>query len=265
MRREPAERTAAGERASDASQSSEELVSEASHALKGPLQTILGIADLLQEGAYGSLSPEQADAVRRLVAGSESLERRLETVVGLVQAGTLGSRGFGPEAVAPHLPVGSAVRRISRQVAGRGLSLSAEVPEDHPPVRGPGTYLLRLFETVLRFVLPEGGGTGQDAVVIRSWPPEDGEARLGVLSGAVALEEESPGAWLPAREERAGGPGRSPTPMTLELYVARRMVEAHGGRILVGSPDREGRPCVYLSLPLSGDRARDGGWRETGR
>lgn len=236
----------------DAGAGAEELVSEASHALKGPLQTVLGIADLLLEGAYGSLTPGQADAVRRVVEGSQSLDRRLETVVGLVQADAFGSGGRGGEAVPPHLPVGAAVRRISPEASDRGLALSSEVPGDHPALRGPGSYLLRLFETLLRLVLLEVG-EGERVVVVRSWPPGDGKARLGVLRGSGGRPGDPPGGgWPPARAVGAPADGRPPARVTLEAYVARRMVEALGGRIRLDPENDATRFGVYVTLPLYG-------------
>lgn len=231
-----------------------ELVSLVAHALKGPLQTILGTADLLLEGSFGRLGPEQRGPVSRLLRQSEELNRRTETITGLVHLLAPGTSVAPDEAVGPRSLVDAALRSMSDEARDHGATLDGEVPEDHPALRGDGTRLLGLFGIVVRSLLPRGGSEGR-ALRVRAWPPEGGRGRFAVLTAAEdAAGEEAP-AWPGSGDSAGPGGGETaavhPVPRDLELAVARLTVEAYGGELRVERWGEDDQYCgVFFTLPL---------------
>lgn len=210
--------------------------SDVSHALKSPLQTIVGVADLLHEGAYGALTGEQRSAVARLIRRGRDLQDRLDTVEALLHLDLGGAAGpdTGPPAE-PAAVAETATRRLRERAVEAGVDLAADVPAGHPPLRVGQSTLLRLFEIAIRFVLD---GTGEGAVLLlRAWPPEAEFGRLGVVTDGVS-------------SRRRGA--------TLELYAIRRILQALGGSTWGGD---EG-PGLRFRLPLA-DSA-EGGRRGAG-
>lgn len=214
----------------------EDLLSAASHALKGPLQTILGMAELLRDEAYGPLTDEQRRAVRRVVEGSEVLDRRLEAVVGLVRADAY-RPDTDAEAVDLTWIARAAVRQVAPEAGERGWRVSDDVPEGHPSVRGSVTELHTLLVTLMRVLMVEADDPGGATLTVRGRRPADGAARLELRA------EPGAGPGTPTGGDRSCSP-------SFELYVARRLAAALGARLRV-ERDGQGRPVgARLRIPL---------------
>lgn len=236
----------------------EELVSEVSHALRGPLQTIVGSAELLLSGRYGPVASDQREAVERLIRRSEELDRRIETAVGLLDLALLDGAAGTP--VDPSVVVEEALERMEAEARDRGVELESDLHGDLPALGGRIGVLRRLFMGSVRLLIVDASPAVR--VRVRSWPPEEGSVRFAVLREG---DEPGGGAGTEASETSglAGGAARDET-TRLELLLARRATAVLRGEMRVVSGNPEGEDGVFLTLPLYGKAESSRGTRGAG-
>lgn len=208
-----------------------------SHALKGPLQTVLGVADLLVEGRFGPLEEGQRDAMDRLIRRGEELDRRVEAVVALLDLETRDPGRVGDGPADASLLLARARERMAARAPEPASTVGVELAGESPSLAGDPGPLLLLFEATLRFLLYDAGdGDAVGAVRVRVEGPEAGRVRF----------EAAREGGLPGGEPPAAG-----TTVRLEMLVARRVVEAHGGELRVERDDRGEAVRVVFTLPVS--------------
>jgi signal transduction histidine kinase len=200
------------------------------HALRTPLTSLALGLGLLDDGVLGALNEGQREVVHTLVGEVARLtllvERRLDT-------GFLGAYTGPVERV--RVDLGDLVRRaaapIERQAEARGVRVVLALPAGLAVVADPvklGWVAVSLMGNALRYSPP-------GAAIDVELDTAGGEAELRVRDRGPGREPE-----VEARIfDRDGGPG---------LFLAREIVEAHGGRIAVRTEPGNGSTFT-ISLP----------------
>jgi two-component system, OmpR family, phosphate regulon sensor histidine kinase PhoR len=230
----------------------EGFVATVSHELRTPLSLIRGYTETL---LHLELEPgEQRDYLERI----DEVTERLSALVGQIldithlQADPL---------ILERAPVllASLVSRLrgDLETSGRADRLVLALPADLPPVEVDGPRVGQILENIVGNAFKYG-------------PPEGLVTLSAALEGewlTVAIDDE--GVGIPASERalvtepfhRAWNVRESRIPGTgLGLFISRRLVEAHGGRLRV--EDRpDGRPGtrVAFTLPLLRGRSASTG------
>jgi signal transduction histidine kinase len=202
------------------------------HALRTPLTSLALGLGLLDDGALGVLNEAQHEVVRVLVADVARLsllvDRRLETerlgaYAGPIERARIDLAELTLRAVAP----------IVRQAQDRGVRVDLALPSLISVVADPvklAWVVASLMGNALRYSPP---GASIDVFLARAG--DEAELRI---------HDHGPGIAPEARArifDRDGGPG---------LFLAREIVEAHGGRIQVSS--EPGRGSVFtVTLPAA--------------
>jgi PAS domain S-box-containing protein len=221
-----------------------EFTAMVSHELRNPLASIKGFAQLMQRrGVFDERAIEtivgQANLLQRLV--DDLLE------VSRLEAGHLELR-----AELFDLAAETAAYAEQAQAQSQRHVVRVEVETAPLTVRADrgriGQVLLNLLSNAIKYA--PGGGE----ILVRVEGAAD-EARVSVQDQGLGIPREA----LPRLFERffrVDASGR-PDGSGLGLYIARRIVEAHGGRIWAES-DGPGQGSTFrLSLPL--ERARPDG------
>ena len=222
-----------------------------SHDLKTPLTSIVEAVDLLAEEFPGPLNDDQRRLVR---AAQESASRLRGLVRNVLDTSRLGTRhaDLQPgDLVAATDAVLGELRLLAER---RGVALVREGGEALPLAlvnRGMiEQVLMNLVANAIRYSPMDG----QVCVQIERADP--GELAVGA-QGAVRVSVLDQGPGIPPEhrervferffqvpERRSSGTG-------LGLYICRRIVETHGGRI--GVEDGPGQGArLWFTLPLSG-------------
>jgi len=217
------------------------------HALRTPLTSLALGLGLLDDGVLGALDDGQREVVRTLVGEVGRLmllvERHLDT-------GLLGVYAGPVERLRVDLSelVRQAAVPIERQACSLGVRLCFTLPPGIGVVADPvklAWVVVSLMGNALRY---SPSGAAIDVGIARV---ED-EVTLSVRDRGPGLAPE-----VAARVfDRDGGPG---------LFLAREIVEAHGGRIAVAPADvgegetspsssgqRGGGSTFIITLPLAG-------------
>ncbi len=220
------------------------------HDLRNPLSA-LQMSTALAAPGRADMSPERMQKtfalVRRQVA-------RLDRMVGdlldatRIEAGKLelqleerDARGLARAVVELY------------QATGPSHELCLSLPEAPVPLMCDGTRIEQVLNNLVSNALKYSpAGTRVDVVVKQ----EGEEAMLGVTDRGIGISAEERRHLFAAFRRGSGVRGRTPG-AGLGLSVARRIVEAHGGRIEVDS--HPGRGSVFrVRLPLSRTAARPG-------
>ncbi|MEB3297949.1 MAG: ATP-binding protein [Candidatus Sericytochromatia bacterium] len=222
----------------------DDFVSAASHELHTPLASIIGHAELLEDGLEGPLSPRQLDFLHEIQLAAGRLQRLVDDLLDYakLEAGTfsLSQREVN-------------LADLARQVASsmwpqlRDASVQLLLPEETPETEVScdpqriGQVLLNLIGNAIKFT-PKGGTIRVDIdrtdhhVVVRV--SDDG---IGIQPEDVAkvFDKYFQGSRNPVSAKRGSGLG---------LYVSRAFIEAHGGEIGV-EPGATCGSTFWFKLP----------------
>jgi signal transduction histidine kinase len=227
----------------------EEFISVVAHDLRSPLQTIGLLASSLERMPPDRPQANQV-AIDRIRERIKTLDRMIGDLMdaSLIEANRLVLR---PVRVDMAKLVGGVVERADALVSGHSVELvpspgSAEVEGD--PVR---------LEQVFTNLLSNAGKYGLPGTPIRVEVSTDArEVTVGVTNRGPGIPKDA----LPhlfERFYRTDASRRGPVPGTgIGLYLARGLVEAHGGRIWL-EPGEDDRTTFRFLIPRAGPEVRD--------
>ena len=221
----------------------EEFLSAAAHDLRTPLTVVLGQAELLERRlARDPNSPPDAAGVSRMVREARRLR---DLVTELLDAQRLeqGAEVMDLEPIDLRMVIDSARRRYHDQ----GIDLKATVPAE--PVIGsidPSRFeqvVDNLVENAIKYT--SGGVLPELELAV-----EGGAARISVIDHGVGVPEEERERIFDRFYRGTNVQGTPETGIGLGLYICRRIMEAHDGRIWV-EPASEGGSVFSVSIPVA--------------
>jgi PAS domain S-box-containing protein len=232
----------ARENAQRAVRAREELLAVVSHDLRNALNTIL-------LGARAAERRASADAAlsRNVDVITRAAEQMSRLIRDLLDSANIEAQGLSlrpqPESVrALVYDAREAARPLAEQ---KDVRLEADIAPDLPPVRCDRERVLQVLSNLLGNAVkftPEGGGVAVRAV------GRDG------ASVVLAVEDTGPGIapdMLPRIfERRWRADPTSPEGSGLGLFIAKGIVEAHGGRMWAESRVGEGSRFLF-TLPVA--------------
>jgi signal transduction histidine kinase len=238
----------------------EGFVATVSHELRTPLALVRGYAETLLQFELS------ADESRSYVERIQQVTTRLAVLV--TQILDVTHLNADPLVLEPApASFASLVARLSGDLSlsGQDHRLVVEVPTDLPPIEVDagrvGQVLENLVGNALKYAPRESRvviGAGVEGDWLLAWVDDEG---IGVPEAERSLVMEPFHRAWNVRESRIAGTG-------LGLYICRRLVEAHGGRLSIGDrPDGQPGSRVAFTLPLLAERRgtrRTSGPRRTG-
>ncbi|GAA0596201.1 HAMP domain-containing sensor histidine kinase [Caenispirillum bisanense] len=207
-----------------------EVLQRLSEELRSPLNTIIGLADMLSQAVFGPLgNPRYQDYSREISAGGRRLRRLIDDVVELSLL-----EGGGLDLADDDVAVGPACEAVAAEVAeeaaSRRVEVSTRVPESLPLLRADGARLRQMLRALLDNALSV---SPEDSVVT----VEAGEDAAGCLT--ITVSDQGPGLRR-TEQGRIGdtltaGPGAAleAGPTGLGLALTKGLMDAHGGRLML--------------------------------
>jgi two-component system sensor histidine kinase/response regulator len=231
-----------------------------SHELRTPINAVTGFGSILEDELLGPLNDRQHEVLAKMLTSADGLLAMVDDMLDLtlLEAGRL---AIDPRDVDLAAVLRAVAEAAAPAAADRGLDLAVELAPDLPPLPGDaqriGQAFTKLVSNALKFT-PRGGRVrlcayvGGDEAVCEVHDTGDGVAPEDLprlFRRFTQLDMSS--------TRKAGGAG-------LGLYLAKALVEAHGGRIGVRSEPGAGS-TFWFTLPLAkpatapGPRPGDGG------
>jgi len=222
-----------------------QLTADVAHELRTPLSILKGRLEGMQDGVYAP-TPDQ---IALLLNETALLERLIEDLRLLAQADA-GQLPLYAEQVCPQDLLQSVAAAFAPQAQSAGVCLQrapiCDLPELYADPQRISQVLGNLLSNALRHTPP--GGT----ITLLAWttPADSSYIFMSVQDTGMGIAaEELPHIfdrfWKADRaRSRSGGAG-------LGLAIARRIVDAHGGRIWASSAPGQGT-TVAFALPSAG-------------
>ncbi len=218
-----------------------------SHELRTPLTEIIAAASILGDGFLGSLTEEQRHYVEMIEDSAEHLNKLLQDLLSFAQLQADVIEIF-TEPTDLNQVAAAALDLYHGQMQKKNLQLIQQLAPELPPIPLDSVKLLRVFSNLLSNGVNftrEGG-----RIMIRTRAAEDGQV-FEVADTGIGIAEEKQAhlfesfyqAQDPLTRERGG--------LGIGLAYARRIVEAHGGRITFESVAGEGS-LFSVWLPARG-------------
>jgi PAS domain S-box-containing protein len=219
-----------------------ELLSMLAHDIRTPLATLKGHATALVANYRNWSEAMVVEFLEAINRTTDKLVHQVDRSLALtrVEAGRMGLR---PLEVHPRTVAKQAEERSAGVLGERKIVI--DIPEDTPPIRvDPARIeetLTILIENAVRHAPssePITVGARQEGTMVVMWVADDGpgippDKQQDIFEKYSQLDADSEGAGL-------------------GLYIARKIVEAHGGRISVKSPldDRRSGSIFRFTVPM---------------
>lgn len=224
-----------------------EFIGVASHELRTPVTSMLLGVQLLEEGAAGPLTPEQAEIVHAQRDDLHRLEGLMSELLDMtrLEAGSTPPRF---ELIPPRDLLSVAHHQSATTAEEKGIALGIDVDDDLPVVRADrsqiGRVLTNLISNAIRHTAPGGrvqlrAAKGQNQVTFSVEDTGSGIPK-DYLEHIFDRFVQVPGAT-------GGGAG-------LGLSISRTIVQAHGGDMWVESEIGHGA-TFHFTLPTESHRA----------
>ena len=241
-----------------------DFVSSVSHELRTPLASVLGYAEMLEDGAAGALTDRQLELVARVDRNGRRLLSLIEDLLlhSRIEAGRLElhPRRFDLAEV-----IDEAWHSVASVTGQRDLVRDLDVAPRPLWIEGDPVALERVVTNLLTNAVkftPDGGRIGLTARVAR-------RRRRRRRPGTVRLIVSDSGIGIPAADldrvftrffRTSAANERAIQGSGLGLSIVRAIVEGHGGRVEVGRPRSRARPspcaCPHRVLRCRTRRAR---------
>lgn len=237
-----------------------EFISIAAHELRTPLTSIVGYLDLFSEGRFGELPPLLDRPMSSVRRNAHRLKRLVEDMLSVsrIEAGKMTLRR-GPVDLGE--VVSDVVTELLPLARARDLHVATHI-EPVEPIDADRDKLhqiaVNLVSNAIRYT-PEQGEIVIDVDEAPSERYPGGWVRLRVRDNGVGIAEEDRQRIFdpflhaqPAKHHSSAGPDSA----GLGLYIARGLIELHGGLITVDS-----QPDVFTEftvlLPFRNHPRRD--------
>lgn len=233
------------ERLRQVDQVKDAFVSSVSHELRTPITSILGYTEMLEDGVYGELGPDQLDAVRRVATNSSRLLSLIDDLLTLSRIQEDGIT-LVHRVVDLRRIVAAGVAVVTPTLERRELELVIDLPDEPIPFLGDRDMLERV-------VINLAGNAAK-------FTPEGGRVSIGLLTerDEVVLEVVDTGIGIPEHEQErlfsrffrsSLAQERAIPGSGLGLSIAHAIVEKHGGSMAVESAPGEGA-TFRVHLPV---------------
>lgn len=227
------------------------FVSSVSHELRTPITNIVGYLELLQDGVYGTLAPDQSLAMERIDQNSRRLLVLIDDLLTLSSMENMDTRRRSQPVDLVGV-VGRSMDVVRPTLLQRDLTFDVSCPASPVPVTGDPSELERLVinlaTNAVKFT-PDGG-----RIELRLIAAENGSGPvIEVADTGIGIPEED-SKRLFDRFFRAEDANVSAVPGSgLGLSISKAIVEMHGGTIAAESVYGEGA-VFRVSLPAPTQR-----------
>ena len=225
--------------------SKDEFISMASHQLRTPLTAVKGYLSMVLEGDLGDITPEQRQVLEQAF---ESSQRMVGVIGDVLDVSRIQTGKFMLEPTTINIAdlIPEEIEQLADTAEKRGIKLMYEKPDSMPTIEADEN---KLRQVMMNFI---------DNAIYYS--PAGGKVTVRVIKepGAIVFKVIDTGIGVPAAERpklftkffRATNARlQRPDGTGIGLYMAKKVVVAHGGAIIFETVDGKGSTFGFR-LPL---------------
>ncbi|MCL4297107.1 MAG: HAMP domain-containing histidine kinase [Anaerolineae bacterium] len=230
-----------------------------SHELRTPMNTVINSTGLVADGAFGEINEAQAEYLNQAVQGSEHLLKLLNDIFDITKIET-GQLTLQPELINLGDVIEETLPMVKGMLQQKPVDLRVELATNLPPFMADRLrlrqILLNLLSNAIRF-------TQAGAIKVRAWL-DDNNILVSVADTGIGIAPESLPLVFEDYRQLSGQPQRQfrferrrQLGTGLGLSITKALVELHGGRIWVESEVGRGTTFSFM-LPLSPAKITNG-------
>jgi signal transduction histidine kinase len=229
-----------------------DFLANMSHELRTPLNAIIGFSEALMDRMFGDMNEKQLDYQKDIHESGKHLLSLINDILDLskIEAGRMEL-----ELSTFHLPnaVSNAVTLIRERALRHGIALGVEIDprlgEFQADERKVKQILLNLLSNAVKFT-PDGGRVDVSA------RGDTDKVEIAVKDTGVGIAPEDQASLFEEFKQLGKDSSRKAEGTGLGLALTKRLVDLHGGQILVDSAVGHGSTFRIL-LPMRRERAME--------
>jgi len=239
-----AELACALERQQELDRLKSEFIQNVSHELRTPLAIARGYAELLDSGGLGELQPDQCKPVSIIARRMRMLTKLMDDFTAILETEAQVSKREWVDLADLIHKILTDFQIVMEQA---GLTLTAQVASDLPPVLGDPVHLRRVLDNLLgnacKFT-PVGGRVSVRLV------QDGGNLVLEVADTGIGIPQDQLDRIFERFYQVDGSMSRRYGGAGLGLALVKEIIEAHGGAVGVESEVGQGSTFT-VTLPIS--------------
>lgn len=215
------------------------------HDLKSPLSSVLATMELLLDGDFGPLTPEQRNAVADSESKAEDLLGLIDDLLAIrrIEETTL---ALEKTPIAPGALLTEIVHEWTHRFQQEGASASIDVADDAPVFRADRPLIKRVIGNLIQNAVTHSGHSVHVRLLVR----REGDAALfTVADNGPGIPAEYQDVIFRKFEQMKTANMPKVRGSGLGLAFCRLVVEAHGGRIWVRSDGHGQGSAFHMLLP----------------
>jgi len=222
-----------------------EFLSIASHQLRTPLSIIKGYLSMILEGSYGELPEKVKKPMENVFVSNERLIRLVNDILNVTKIET-GEMEMNLEKTDLREIIKEVISELSIKAKEKNLYLKFEEPKEFPKILLDSEkirqVILNLVDNAIRYT-QKGGVTVKLQIA-------NGRLQIVVSDTGEGLTKEEKEKLFERFSRGTAGTKFWTEGAGLGLYVARRFVEMHKGKIWAESEGKGKGSTFYVELPI---------------
>jgi PAS domain S-box-containing protein len=238
----------------------DQVLSHVSHELRTPLNAAAQFVTILKRGLAGPLQAQQQELVEDIERNLKQLRTMIADLLDTTRAES-GKLTVKIQRLALQDAVADVLRTMHSTAADRGISLTADVPADLPPVAADPArvrqVLTNLTDNAQKFT-PAGGSVTVRARMFEADPLFVCVSVIDTGRGIDPAEHQRIFSRLAQVDQPLSDDSSTRKGLGLGLFICREIVRRHGGDIGVESELGAGS-TFYFTLPIHPSALPQGG------
>ena len=227
-------------------QAKSEFVSIASHQLRTPMTGIMGYLSMLVDGDFGRMKPEHSKLLSELLSESQRMIRLINLFLNVskIESGKL-SLSKQPTQVSDLIR--QQIRDQVKNAEAKGLILKFEAPQQLlPVVQLDSDKIMNVIQNLIDNAIKY---TERGTVTVRAYKT-DSHIEVDIQDTGVGIKKKDVGELFKKFVRGSGIAQINPDGSGLGLFIAKSIVEMHGGKIWVTS-EGEGKGSTFsFTIPV---------------
>ena len=223
----------------------DDILTNTSHELRTPLNGILGISELILQGAAGDLSEEAKGNLQLIVNCSLRLSHLINDILDLHKVKSDVIR-LNTQAIDIRSAVDVTLAMSKTLVKGKQIELLNQVPSNLPPIEADDARLQQiLFNLIGNAIKFTPSGTVKVTAIL-----ESSFVKIKVTDSGIGIPLNKQKAIFESFRQLDSSASREYEGLGLGLSISKRLIDLHGGTISVSSEINQGASFIF-SLPVS--------------
>ena len=223
-----------------------EFISNISHELRTPMNSIKGFAELMYNGNMGDLSAEQKNALSKIINSSQDLEKLIDSLL-YVASSRKGGIRCSLMRLDLHKLLSEIVNGISHDAESKGIKLSVTLDPSIPMIKGDKEYLAKVFWNLLNNAIKF---TASEGSIILSASLIGDKIHISLEDTGIGIPNEQLDSVFDDFYQVDGSPTRKYGGTGIGLFISKKIIISHGGDIWLESTEDVGT-TVHVILPVS--------------